>query len=169
MHKNLKAELAQARNQIEQLKTSSGPGPLNTSRPSSPFIEKQLGMHSPPLRRSSSNLLNNLDPGGVSSFKVKEMAHKIDQLSLLLTESEANVERLLEQEKFLKEQLRTQDRIEVLEKRLSIEYLKNIVLSFFESKSKESLIPVLARVLELSPEEEQKLRKTTSSSFSFIS
>lgn len=125
--------------------------------------------HSPPLRRSPSNLLNNLDSGGVSSFKVKELTHKISQLSFLLTESEANVERLLEQEKFLKEQLRSQDRIEVLEKRLSIEYLKNIVLSFFEAKSKESLIPVLARVLELSPEEEQQLRKTTGSSFSLFS
>lgn len=166
--KNLKAELAQARNQIEQYKTNSGSGRrLSTSGPTSPFVEKS-GMHSPPLRRSSSNILSHLDHGGVSSFKVKEMVHKIDQLSLLLTESEANVERLLEQEKFLKEQLRSQDRIEVLEKRLSIEYLKNIVLSFFESKSKESLIPVLARVLELSPEEEKKLRNTTGALFSFI-
>lgn len=109
-----------------------------------------------------------MDSGGVSSFKIKEMAHKIDQLSHLLTESEANVERLLEQEKFLKEQVRSQDRIEVLEKRLSIEYLKNIVLSFFESKSKQSLIPVLSRVLELSPDEEQKLWKTTNSTFGFL-
>ena len=96
------------------------------------------------------------------------MTHKIEQLSHLLTESESNVERLLEQEVFLKEQLRNNDRIEVLEKRLSVEYLKNIVLSFLESKTKESLIPVLSRVLELSAEEEQKLRKSTAISFGFL-
>lgn len=161
--------MAQARNQIEQFKALPGPTGPNTSRPSSPFFEKPLVPNSPILRRSSSNLFNNVvDPGGVSSFKIKEMAHKIDQLSQLLTESEANVERLLEQEKFLKDQVRNQDRMEVLEKRLSIEYLRNIVLSFFEARSKESLIPVLSRVLELSPDEEQKLRKTTNSSFGFL-
>jgi hypothetical protein len=127
-----------------------------------------MGANSPVLRRSSSNILNSLEQGGVSSFKIKEMAHKIDQLSHLLTESEANVERLLEQERFLKEQVRSQDRMEILEKRLSIEYLKNIVLSFLESKTKDKLIPVLSTVLELTPEEEQKLRKSTTSSYSFL-
>jgi hypothetical protein len=92
------------------------------------------------------------------SFKQKELQIKIEQLTQLLTESEGTVQKLMEQEKFLKEQLRSEDRME-LRQNLNIEYLKNVILSFFGAGSKEQLLPVLTKVLELSPEEERQLKK----------
>jgi hypothetical protein len=47
---------------------------------------------------------------------------------------------------------------------LNIEYLKNIVISFFEGRSKDKLIPVLAQVLQLTPEEQNRLKKAVSPS-----
>jgi hypothetical protein len=95
--------------------------------------------------------------GGLSSYKQKELQLKIDQLTLLLTESEANVQKLEEQQKLLKEEIRQDDRME-RRKNLNIEYLKNIILSYFESSTREKLIPVMVQVLQLSPDEEQRLK-----------
>jgi len=43
---------------------------------------------------------------------------------------------------------------------LSIEYLKNVVLKFFESNpaDREPLVPVISTILQLSPEEVQSLK-----------
>ena len=46
-----------------------------------------------------------------------------------------------------------------LRQNLNIEYLKNIILSFFEAAQREPLVPVLVRVLQLAPDEEARLRK----------
>ena len=51
--------------------------------------------------------------------------------------------------------------MEGLRQTLNVEYLKNIVLSFVEAGSKDQLIPVLARVLQLTQDEEQRLKKAT--------
>jgi hypothetical protein len=122
----------------------------------------------PKLQRSPSALMGL--EGGLSSFKQKELQLKIDQLTLLLTESEANVQKLEEQQKLLKDELRQDDRME-RRKNLNIEYLKNIILSFFESSTREKLIPVMVQVLQLSPDEEQRLRTAsgqTKSGFGFF-
>jgi len=95
---------------------------------------------------------------GLSSWKEKEYQLKLEHMAELLNEAEVQVQRMMDQEKILKEEIRKIDRSEK-RKDLNIEYLKNIVLKFYESDEKEPLIPVMASVLHLSPEEIQRLKK----------
>jgi hypothetical protein len=41
-----------------------------------------------------------------------------------------------------------------------MEYLKNIVFSFLETPAKDPLVPVIAKLLELSPDEVKRLKNT---------
>ena len=45
---------------------------------------------------------------------------------------------------------------------LNVEYLKNVVLSFFEAEERDPLIPVITQILHLSPVEAEKLRQQVS-------
>ncbi|KAG0322372.1 hypothetical protein BGZ99_003370 [Dissophora globulifera] len=96
----------------------------------------------------------------VSSAKEKEYQTKLQHLTELLNESEANHQRLLDQEKVLKEEIRNLDRAE-RRQNLSVDYLKNIVLKYLETSDREPLLPVLTTVLQLSPAEVAMLRKKT--------
>jgi hypothetical protein len=63
---------------------------------------------------------------------------------------------------YLKEELRKLERVEKRQD-MNIEYLKNIVLMFLEAESdeaREPLITVVSQVLQLSPEEVDRLRKS---------
>lgn len=76
----------------------------------------------------------------------------------LLNESESNVERLSEQTKILKDELRRSERPEQREG-LNVQYLKNVVLKFLQYREeREQLIPVLAMLLSFSPEELRTVR-----------
>ncbi|KAG0230308.1 GRIP and coiled-coil domain-containing protein 2 [Actinomortierella wolfii] len=94
----------------------------------------------------------------LTSAKEREYQLKLQQLTELLNESEANNQRLLDQEKVLKEEIRNLDRSEKRQN-LSVDYLKNIVLKFLVTSDREPLIPVLSTVLQLSPEEVATLKK----------
>ncbi|KAF8935186.1 hypothetical protein BGZ58_005179 [Dissophora ornata] len=103
----------------------------------------------------------------LSSAKEREYQVKLQHLTELLNESEANHQRLLDQEKacslmlrVLKEEVRNLDRAE-RRQNLSVDYLKNIVLKYLETSDKEPLLPVLTTVLQLSPAEVASLRKKT--------
>ncbi|KAJ3220258.1 hypothetical protein HDU67_003273 [Dinochytrium kinnereticum] len=112
-----------------------------------------------------------------SSMKEREMSMRVEQVSELLMEAEKEVSRLSRQEKLLKEEVRRYERVEKLQDLVShcffssryiitdmkqnIEYLKNVVLSYLETELKEPLIPVISKVLELSPEESERLRKNS--------
>ncbi|KAG0056539.1 hypothetical protein BGZ83_004562 [Gryganskiella cystojenkinii] len=96
----------------------------------------------------------------VTSSKEKEYQVKLQHLTELLNESEANHQRLLDQEKVLKEEIRNLDRAE-RRQNLSVDYLKNIVLKYLETSDREQLLPVLTTVLQLSPVEVASLRKKT--------
>ncbi|KAL2919770.1 hypothetical protein HK105_200687 [Polyrhizophydium stewartii] len=108
----------------------------------------------PGLARNGSFSAHN----AISSYKEKEYQLQIQQLQEVLTENEAEIERLHSQEKLLKEELRRIDRMEKRQD-LSVEYLKNVVLSFIESDVKEPLVPIIAQILHLSPDEAQRVRK----------
>ncbi|EGF84166.1 hypothetical protein BATDEDRAFT_85397 [Batrachochytrium dendrobatidis JAM81] len=108
----------------------------------------------PTLHRGS--LANSF--GGVTSYKEKESQLKMEQLQDMLNDNEAEIERLHNQEKFLKEELRRIDRMDKRQD-LNVEYLKNVVLSFIESDTKEPLVPIIAQILHLSPEEAQRIQK----------
>ncbi|KAG0282457.1 hypothetical protein BGZ96_000464 [Linnemannia gamsii] len=94
----------------------------------------------------------------LSSAREREYQIKLQHLAELLNESEANHQRLLDQEKVLKEEIRNLDRAE-RRQNLSVDYLKNIVLKYLETTDKEQLLPVLTTVLQLSPAEVASLRK----------
>ncbi|RUS27544.1 LOW QUALITY PROTEIN: hypothetical protein BC938DRAFT_483086 [Jimgerdemannia flammicorona] len=94
---------------------------------------------------SLSDLLSGSGSGGqddqsssstLNAEKEKEYMMKLRHLAELLNESEANVVRLTQQEKVLKEEIR---KLDTFDKRqnLSIEYLKNVVLKFIQSGDKE--------------------------------
>ncbi|KAJ3070692.1 hypothetical protein HDU98_006293 [Podochytrium sp. JEL0797] len=75
----------------------------------------------------------------------------------LLAEAEEEIRRLVEDQKVLKEEIRKGERAEsgmswCLVKRQNVKYLKNVVLSFLETGAKEQLLPVISKVLELSPD-----------------
>ncbi|KAF9574802.1 hypothetical protein EC968_005280 [Mortierella alpina] len=103
----------------------------------------------------------------LSSTKEKEYQVKLQHLTELLNESEANHQRLLDQEKLLKEEIRNQDRAE-RRQNLSVDYLKNIVLKYLETTDREPLLPVLTTVLQLSPAEVASLRKKNQASASSL-
>ncbi|KAK3843207.1 MAG: hypothetical protein J3R72DRAFT_112645 [Linnemannia gamsii] len=94
----------------------------------------------------------------LSSAREREYQIKLQHLTELLNESEGNHQRLLDQEKVLKEEIRNLDRAE-RRQNLSVDYLKNIVLKYLETTDKEQLLPVLTTVLQLSPAEVASLRK----------
>ncbi|KAF9335328.1 GRIP and coiled-coil domain-containing protein 2 [Podila minutissima] len=99
-------------------------------------------------------------PLGLLPAKEKEYQTKLQHLTDLLNESEANHQRLLDQAKVLKEEIRNLDRAE-RRQNLSVDYLKNIVLKYLETPDKEQLLPVLTTVLQLSPAEVASLKKKT--------
>eukprot|EP00050_Salpingoeca_kvevrii_P012388 m.22185 g.22185 ORF g.22185 m.22185 type:complete len:224 (+) comp3986_c0_seq1:2965-3636(+) len=126
------------------------------------------GLLTAPLAPSTPSTPGSMPPGDPVKLQSeldsmrKQMAH----MTNLLQESEANADRLSEQTKLLKHEMR---RLERNDKRAdvgtSIEYLKNIFLKFVEYvEEREQLVPVLGTLLQLSPEEMQRLRVCTTSS-----
>ncbi|CAG8776116.1 4635_t:CDS:2, partial [Dentiscutata heterogama] len=67
-----------------------------------------------------------------SSDKERDYIMKLKHMAEMLNESEYQVQKLMEQEKFLKEEIRKLDRSEKRQN-LNVEYLKNVVLKFFET------------------------------------
>ncbi|KAF9939252.1 hypothetical protein BGZ67_009742 [Mortierella alpina] len=173
---------AEVKNQVQQLLISTGLG----SKPPFPLQDQEspisrssssvsLPTERPPVYSTLSDLLAakplvdrspfsepNAGPAVInaplSSTKEKEYQVKLQHLTELLNESEANHQRLLDQEKLLKEEIRNQDRAE-RRQNLSVDYLKNIVLKYLETTDREPLLPVLTTVLQLSPAEVASLRK----------
>ncbi|KAF9951545.1 hypothetical protein BGZ72_006965 [Mortierella alpina] len=180
----------EVRNQVQQLLISTGMG----ARPSfphqdqeSPISRASSSMSLPTERPAVYSTLSDLlaakplvdrspfsEPNAgpavhapLSSTKEKEYQVKLQHLTELLNESEANHQRLLDQEKLLKEEIRNQDRAE-RRQNLSVDYLKNIVLKYLETTDREPLLPVLTTVLQLSPAEVASLRKKNQASASSL-
>ncbi|KAH3804859.1 hypothetical protein DPMN_133151 [Dreissena polymorpha] len=86
---------------------------------------------------------------------------KNEHLTEVMNESEAHVMRLTEQAKILKDEIRRLERnVERAEETQNLEYLKNILLKFLCLKvgdERNQLIPVLTKMLKLSPEEKHTL------------
>ncbi|KAJ3043852.1 hypothetical protein HDU99_009954 [Rhizoclosmatium hyalinum] len=87
-----------------------------------------------------------------------------EKVSELLAEAEEEIRRLTQQEQVLKEEIRKKERAdmreELLVKKQNVEYLKNIILSFLETDAKEQLLPVVTKVLELSPDEVKRIKSS---------
>jgi len=81
---------------------------------------------------------------------------KVEHLTELLRESEANSMRLTEQAKVLKDEIRRLERNQEREKEsANLEYLKNVILQFLKCRpsEREQLVPVLTTMLKLSQDE----------------
>ncbi|CAO2608075.1 GRIP and coiled-coil domain-containing protein 2 [Lemmus lemmus] len=103
-----------------------------------------------------------------AEFTKEELAEKLssttksaDHLNGLLRETEATNAILMEQIKLLKSEIRRLERNQEREKSVAnLEYLKNVLLRFIFLKpgsEREQLLPVIDRMLQLSPEEKGKL------------
>lgn len=85
----------------------------------------------------------------------KQLVH----VTSLLNESESNVDRLAEQTKVLKEEIRRSQRNDKRET-VNLEYLKNVVIKFLQFREeREQLLPVVATILQFSPEELRALKR----------
>ncbi|KAI8137772.1 hypothetical protein BJV82DRAFT_674402 [Fennellomyces sp. T-0311] len=96
--------------------------------------------------------------GGSSDNRI-DLERQVQQLREMLDESEDRVEALRAQEKVLKDEIRKLDSFD-RRQNLSIEYLKNVLLKFLQAENKEFMVPVLAKLLSLSPDETEELRKS---------
>ncbi|KAJ3379921.1 hypothetical protein HDU84_006315 [Entophlyctis sp. JEL0112] len=125
------------------------------------------------VRESFADLLSKGMLGGEGSVRTtsigdfgqrdrEELIRNSQKISEMLADAEEQILKLREQEQILKEEIRKKERAErreeLLVKRQNVEYLKNIVLSFLETDAKEQLIPVITKVLELSPDEVKRVR-----------
>ncbi|XP_046516967.1 GRIP and coiled-coil domain-containing protein 2 [Equus quagga] len=93
--------------------------------------------------------------------KLSSTTKSADHLNGLLRETEATNAILMEQIKLLKSEIRRLERNQEREKSVAnLEYLKNVLLQFIFLKpgsERERLLPVIDRMLQLSPEEKGKL------------
>ncbi|CAG8483646.1 6807_t:CDS:10 [Cetraspora pellucida] len=171
----LREELSQRTEQVDDLKKqlAAAKAPLairtnirkDDSRPSSPSPSLKTLSRANSTHNSLSDLLSDTE-GRIStsalesSDKEKDYVMKLKHMAEMLNESESQVQKLIEQEKFLKEEIRKLDRLEKRQN-LNVEYLKNVVLKFFETNpmDREPLVPVISTILQLSPEETVSLKE----------
>uniref|UniRef100_A0A6B2LDV0 GRIP domain-containing protein n=1 Tax=Arcella intermedia TaxID=1963864 RepID=A0A6B2LDV0_9EUKA len=94
--------------------------------------------------------------------EIEMIIHKAEQYQQLLEESEQMATHLLIQNKHLKEEIRNIERNETREKNFkNLEYLKNITLKYIQTHH-EQLIPVIANLLQFSPEEMDSIKPNPS-------
>ncbi|KAI8888887.1 hypothetical protein K501DRAFT_10800 [Backusella circina FSU 941] len=86
---------------------------------------------------------------------------QIQRLSEMLHESEDKVTALRAQEKLLKEELR---KLDAFDKRqnMNAEYLKNVLIKFLVSENKQTMVPIIAKLLCLDKTETDQLIASTS-------
>ncbi|CAG8465263.1 16599_t:CDS:10 [Rhizophagus irregularis] len=164
----VRLELSQRNEQIEELKKQiSGKTQVASISAVKNVIKNDSSRSSSPLSFTSrnSNTLSDLladmeERTSNVSDKDKDNTFKLQHMAEMLNESEAQVQKLLDQEKILKEEIRKLDRLEKRQN-LSVEYLKNVVLKFFETEpsGREPLVPVISTILQLSPEETKSLKE----------
>ncbi|KAJ3285849.1 GRIP and coiled-coil domain-containing protein 2 [Rhizoclosmatium sp. JEL0117] len=148
------------------------PSPILPSRPtiSSPASSRRESVslnHN--TRETFADLLGKTSIGSDvavsgSAAKERELLMNFEKVSELLAEAEEEIRRLTQQEQVLKEEIRKKERAdmreELLVKKQNVEYLKNIILSFLETDAKEQLLPVVTKVLELSPDEVKRIKSS---------
>lgn len=117
---------------------------LSPTSPTTPTSPRDEALRGPPLDENL--LLSNIATAN----------KKVEHLTELLRESEANSMRLSEQAKVLKEEIRRLERNQEREKEsANLEYMKNVILQFLKCRpnEREHLVPVLTTMLKLSQDE----------------
>jgi len=98
----------------------------------------------------------------VQSLKEQELleaAKQIDDLQTQLKDGENTITLLRMQDETLKKEIRELERHKKKREGANLEYLKNVTLKFMSTgdQEQERLLPVLANLLQFSPEEIQNL------------
>eukprot|EP00002_Diphylleia_rotans_P008934 TRINITY_DN1890_c0_g2_i6.p1 TRINITY_DN1890_c0_g2~~TRINITY_DN1890_c0_g2_i6.p1 ORF type:complete len:1165 (+),score=327.42 TRINITY_DN1890_c0_g2_i6:108-3602(+) len=93
---------------------------------------------------------------GQREAELKRLRHQVRELTANLEESHSTERLLVEQKKFLEHEIRELERArkrdEVKDGAVNMQYLKNVVVKYLQT-DEESLFPVLATLLQFSPEE----------------
>eukprot|EP01103_Thecamoeba_quadrilineata_P007249 TRINITY_DN1706_c0_g1_i4.p1 TRINITY_DN1706_c0_g1~~TRINITY_DN1706_c0_g1_i4.p1 ORF type:complete len:573 (+),score=190.14 TRINITY_DN1706_c0_g1_i4:577-2295(+) len=87
---------------------------------------------------------------------------RIQQLNELLQDSERMDSLHQMQENLLKNEIRELERAKVRSS-LNLDYLKNIIVKFLETDERQAMLPVLVTLLQISPEEVQRIKVASSS------
>lgn len=128
--------------------------------PSSGFMSFEQLLQMPNEPEAPSSISSHQDVDNLSSNLVAAKK-KLEHLTELLNESEANNLRMTEQVRVLKEEIRRLERNKERETHAkNLEYLKNVVIKFVTLEGGDErirLIPVLTTILRLSPEEQNQL------------
>ncbi|KAI9492017.1 hypothetical protein BDB00DRAFT_830793 [Zychaea mexicana] len=170
----LRQQLAAKEQELAELTQSSSPSQTKDESPSTSSPRPIPQEKTRPARASEdasvaidvyasmSHLLSPFVGGGGntgSSDNRVDLERQVQQLREMLDESEDRVTALRTQEQVLKEEIRKLDSFD-RRQNLSIEYLKNVLLKFLQSENKEFMVPVLAKLLSLSADETDELRKS---------
>jgi len=155
--------------ELELIDTLSQKSVSVPATPTSPtaagILEKILSPTSPdqsiylsPLASPTQEEISHLKSSTLEANK------KVDHLTELLRESEANASRLDEQTNVLKDEIRRMERNHNRDESLgNLEYLKNVIIQFLKvgSAEKGHLIPVLSTMLKLTAQEKEFLQEYT--------
>jgi uncharacterized small protein (DUF1192 family) len=148
---------------LTELTTPTHQEPSNNDKMS---LEQLLSVSTSEL---TMNTTSKMEGGGANDDSITHdqlvsSIKKINHLTDLLHESEANSIRLSDQTKLLKEEIRRLERNQERQKEASanMEYLKNVILKFLHSNNEErgGLVPIMCRLLQLSQQEKVFLQET---------
>ncbi|KAG2187604.1 hypothetical protein INT44_005293 [Umbelopsis vinacea] len=124
----------------------------NLLSPTQLFGSETSGGVSPAGEQVSSN--------NSSLMKEKEYQQQLKYLAEMLNDSENVVMTLRAQEKTLKEEISDGRKMDAFDRRqnLNIEYLKNVFFKYLKSENKQTMVPILSKLLSLDDKETQELQ-----------
>ncbi|KAF1806434.1 hypothetical protein FB192DRAFT_1350465 [Mucor lusitanicus] len=140
------AELPPAQQNPQQQSTSA------TTPPSPPAPQAQPVSD---VYASMSSLLSPLVSRQIPDERVG-LEKQVRRLSEMLHESQDKITALQTQEKVLKDELRKMDAFEKRQD-MNVEYLKNVLVKFLMSENKQTMVPILAKLLCLDETETNSL------------
>ncbi|KAI8373319.1 hypothetical protein BD560DRAFT_394607 [Blakeslea trispora] len=147
----LEQQLKEKENEIEKLLISTpNPPPTDQETPSPSSVIQREDVYA-----SMSSLLSPLVSRQVPDERVN-LERQVQRLSQMLHESEGNILALKNQEKILKDELRKMDAVEKRQD-MNNEYLKNVLIKFLISDNKQTMVPILSKLLYLDEAETNQL------------
>ncbi|OBZ86210.1 hypothetical protein A0J61_05737 [Choanephora cucurbitarum] len=154
----LQQQLKEKENEIEKLlvSTPSSPPPTDEDNPlPSSSSSSVTDTKKEDVYASMSSLLSPLVSRQMPDERLG-LEKQVQRLSQMLHESEENVSALRNQEKILKDELRKMDAVEKRQD-MNNEYLKNVLIKFLMSDNKQTLVPILSKLLYLDEAETNQL------------
>ncbi|KAL9560282.1 hypothetical protein MBANPS3_000009 [Mucor bainieri] len=123
-----------------------------------PLAQQQASSQAQPVSdvyASMSSLLSPLVSRQIPDERIG-LEKQVQRLSEMLHESQDKITALQTQEKVLKDELRKMDAFEKRQD-MNVEYLKNVLVKFLMSENKQTMVPILAKLLCLDETETNSL------------